>query len=176
VTRVDVGEVNGRSFINNSSIGLYPELVRARDEAGGSHRHGIWRAALAALLHFVRVRTAQRAVASKTPVVFVGNNAYELGPRSIGQRARLDTGKLSLYLVRTTSRLRMIWIALRAIFQRVEAVRDLEAISVTEALIDPRRRRVDVAIDGEVARLAAPLRYRILPGALPVIAPVPEAA
>ena len=28
---VDVGEVNGRIFINNSSIGLYPAIVQQRD-------------------------------------------------------------------------------------------------------------------------------------------------
>ena len=30
--RVDVGEVNGRIFVNNSSIGMYPVMVRDRDE------------------------------------------------------------------------------------------------------------------------------------------------
>ena len=29
--RVDVGEVNGRTFVNNSSLGLYPDIVRDRE-------------------------------------------------------------------------------------------------------------------------------------------------
>ena len=31
-TKVDVGEVNGRIFLNNSSLGLYPSIVRERQK------------------------------------------------------------------------------------------------------------------------------------------------
>src|SRR5271166_1000269 len=31
IAKVDVGEVNGRVFVNNSGIGLYPRIVRERE-------------------------------------------------------------------------------------------------------------------------------------------------
>ena len=39
---VDVGEANGRVFVNNSSIGLYPETVRLRDELRRHHGMRKW--------------------------------------------------------------------------------------------------------------------------------------
>ncbi len=29
---IDIGEVNGRIFVNNSSLGLYPSIIRKRDQ------------------------------------------------------------------------------------------------------------------------------------------------
>ena len=34
ITQIDIGEVNGRYFLNNSSIGLYPQIVQEREIAG----------------------------------------------------------------------------------------------------------------------------------------------
>jgi diacylglycerol kinase family enzyme len=78
-------------------------------------------------------------------------------------------------MVRCKSRLRMFWLMVRAILQRLEAVRDFEAESVTEARVDlpRRRRRITVALDGEVTSLTSPLLYRIRPAALPVLRPAP---
>jgi diacylglycerol kinase family enzyme len=104
----------------------------------------------------------------------VGNNEYCIDVLRLGQRKRLDGGRLSLYMVRCRGRLRMFWLMVRAILQRLEAVRDFEAQAVTEALIDlPRRRlrHLRVALDGEVTELSGPLLYRVRPGALPVLAP-----
>ncbi|HEY1107967.1 MAG TPA: diacylglycerol kinase family protein, partial [Opitutaceae bacterium] len=41
---VDVGEVNGRVFVNNCSLGSYPEAVRQRDRLRRQTGHGKWRA------------------------------------------------------------------------------------------------------------------------------------
>jgi diacylglycerol kinase family enzyme len=180
VDRVDVGEVNGRCFVNNSSIGLYPEIVLHRDAERQRTGRRKWVAHLAAAwrvlrrfpLLALRVATRDRSMVTRTPLLFVGNNEYQISLLDLGGRARLDGGRLGLYMVRCRGRLRMFWLMLRAILQRLDQVRDFEAESVEEARVDLRRRSVDVALDGEVARLRPPLRYRIRPRALPVIRPV----
>ena len=175
--RIDLGEVNGRTFINNSSIGLYPKMVISRDAEQKRSGAGKWwamiKAAWRVLLRFplmlVRVITQHSAVVSRTPFLFVGNNDYALTPLTLGQREHLNQGKLSLYMVRCTGRVRMFWLMMRAMLQRLEEVEDFEVQAVTELRVDLRRRRIKVAVDGEVASMSSPLKYRILPGALSVL-------
>jgi diacylglycerol kinase family enzyme len=82
VVRVDVGEVNGRPFLNNSSLGLYPSIVREREDEQRKG-HGKWvafaEAVVFAIRHYsplyVNLRTArQNQIADRTPFIFVGNN------------------------------------------------------------------------------------------------------
>ncbi len=56
VKTIDVGEVNGRIFINNSSIGLYPHIVKRR-EAQQRLGYGKWRSAFWAALKILKTFT-----------------------------------------------------------------------------------------------------------------------
>jgi diacylglycerol kinase family enzyme len=176
---VDAAEVNGLVFVNNSSIGIYPSMVLDRERRRRLHGRAKWVAmALAAmrmLRHFPLRRLAIRAAGwsepCRTPCVFVGNNEYVLAPASFGTRGRLDRGELWLCLAKPRSRASLLWLALRAAIGRLRQSRDLRTISVTSAEIVSRRRRLLVAVDGEVELLRSPLRYRIRPGALRVFLP-----
>ncbi|HVV88110.1 MAG TPA: hypothetical protein VHE35_33950, partial [Kofleriaceae bacterium] len=151
----------------------------SRDAERRATGHGKWRAMAAAswraLRRFplvsVHVRTPAGTVSARTPFVFVGNNAYRLGPRALGTRERLDAGRLCVYTMRCQSRLAMAWLVLRAIVQRVESIDALEVAEVDTADVVLWRRRIDVALDGEVVAMATPLRYRVRPRALAVIRP-----
>ena len=48
---------------------------------------------------------------TRTPFVFVGNNEYVMETLNIGSRARLDDGKLSLYVTNRIGRLGLIRLA-----------------------------------------------------------------
>lgn len=179
VIRIDVGELNGRTFINNSSIGLYPETVIQRDADRRRSGRSKWFAMLVAALRVLRrfpllsarIVTAEGTLRARTPLVFVGNNAYTINVLELGERAHLDGGQLSLYMIKATSRLKMFWVTVRAILQRLDAVADFEAHAIREAIITTGHRRLRVAIDGEVEVMTPPLYYRIRPGALAVFAP-----
>lgn len=176
---IDVGEVNGRIFVNNSSIGLYPEIVNHREAERRRTGRGKWLSMLIAFgrvlrrfpLLLVRVETAGQTLVTRTPFLFVGNNDYGTSLPTLGQRAVLDAGRLSLYTVRCRSRLRLFSILLRAVVGRTQAVRELAAGAVTDAWVTLRRRELAVAVDGEVVRMTSPLHYRIRPGALRVVVP-----
>lgn len=175
--QLDVGTVNGRVFINNSSIGLYPEMVMFRDVERKQTGRGKWSAMLLAAMRVlrrfpllaVRVTTPRRRMRIRTPFVFVGNNDYSTGVRSLGQRPSLDGHQLSIYTVRCSGRLQLFWILARALAGRVAAVPDLEQELVTEAWVSLHHRRLTVALDGEITRMSSPLHYRIHPGGLRVI-------
>ena len=177
-TRVDVGEVNGRIFLNNSNLGLYPRIIRERDKqqrlGWGKWPAYIW-AALAALRRhpFLEIRLSinGKAWSGRTPFVFVGNNEYEMEWFNIGSRASLNKGELSLYTTNRTGRLGLIRLALSALLGGLRQERDFLAFTTKDIWIGTRHKRVRVALDGEVTIMQPPLHYRVRSGALRVLAP-----
>ncbi len=178
---VDVGEVNERIFLNNSSLGLYPDMVRDREKQQSRLGRGKWLAALWASLAvlrrypFLSVRVAvgdtALAQARRTPFVFIGNNAYTMEGFDIGARARLDAGTLSLYVAQHPGRLALLRFAVLALCGRLAQERDFDVLLAEKMDITTHRKRLRVATDGEVTVMATPLRYRTRPGALTVIVP-----
>jgi diacylglycerol kinase family enzyme len=182
--QIDVGEVNGRVFVNNSSVGLYPETVMDRDRERKQHGRSKWVAMALAAWRVLRrfpllsacVRFPDRQVSCATPLIFVGNNEYTVNVLQLGERAQLDRGQLSLYMMRCRGRLYMFWLMVRAILGRLDAVRDFEAVMTNEVVVRLRKRDLTVALDGEVVHMRSPLAYRIRPRALRVIVPAMEVA
>jgi YegS/Rv2252/BmrU family lipid kinase len=179
--RVDVGEVNGRTFINNSGLGLYPSIVKQRTKhqrlGMGKWRAFFW-ASLQVLRRFrlldVKLKTAVDEIECRTPFVFVGNNRYEMEGFRIGGRERLDAGELSLYITTRTGRASLFWLALRGLFGGLLKEKDFTAMTATDINIHSRHHRLRVATDGEVTIMQPPLQYKILPAALQVLVPEVE--
>ena len=175
---VDVGEVNGRYFLNNSSIGIYPRVVRDREQQQRTGR-GKWVAFAGAVLSALRRHSFLRVLLAannqerirRTPFVFVGNNEYQMEGFNLGTRACLNAGQLSVYSVKRERRWALLRLALRALFGRLRQSKDFEAFCAPELRIESGHRRMQVAIDGEVMVMDTPLLYRVRPGALRVIVP-----
>jgi diacylglycerol kinase family enzyme len=177
--RVDVGEVNGHLFLNNSSLGLYPRIVRHRTKQQERLGRGKWPAFLWAALTLcrrypfleVRLCLEGKDLVRRTPFVFIGNNVYQLDLFNLGARACLDAGTFSLYVVHRTGRLGLLLLAVRALFGRLHNTKDFDHWCIPEVRIDTRGTRLLVATDGEVRVMETPLHYRMRPGALRVIVP-----
>ena len=177
--RVDVGEVNGRVFINNSSLGLYPSIVRHREKQQERLGRGKWFAAFWATVEVfrryplfgVRLSADGQEFRRRTPFVFIGNNEYQMDTFNLGARSCLDAGHLSLHLTRDIGRWGLVRLAVSAIFGRLRESKDFDALCAKEVWIETRRTRLRVATDGEVNIMRSPLHYIVRPGALRVIAP-----
>lgn len=177
--KVDVGEVNGRIFLNNSSLGIYPDIVRDREQQQRHLGRAKWPAfgwaLFAALRRFpflsVRLRINGEEHLRRTPFVFIGNNEYLQG-LTLGARERLDTGKLCLYVAQKPTRLGLLRYALHALFGKLREARDFDVLSSPELTIETRHHRLRVATDGEVTLMSPPLCYRSRASALTVIVPV----
>lgn len=178
VSRVDVGEVNGRVFLNNSSIGLYPQIVLRRD-LQRQHGRPKWIAFISALFRAMQQYAAFRVYVTadgrrftrRTPILFVGNNEYQIEGRSLGARRCLDTGRLCLYVLHNTGPWGLFKFASRALIRRAWRVNDFDALQAVEIDVETKRKRLRVALDGEVVDMDTPLRYRIRSGALKIIVP-----
>jgi len=181
--QVDVAEVNRHIFLNNSSIGLYPRLVHEREK----HQrigHGKWTAffwaAVAVLRRYpfldVKLSVEGKDFSSRSPLVFIGNNEYEMESLNAGARSCLHSGQLSLYITRETGRLGLVRLAWRALFGGLRDDKNFIALCSKEIWIATKHRRLSVAMDGEVTVMQPPLYYRIRPLALRVLVPAENEA
>ena len=176
---VDVAVVNDQRFVNNASVGLYPFMIRRRDDTRDRHGLPKWLATLpaawAALArlphHRLRIDMGDGARPLITSLLFIGNNRYALEAGSVGTRASLSDGQLSIFAVAHRSRLRLIWFALRTLFGNADRHADFVAIGERAALtVYSSGRSIEIALDGEVRRLKSPLRFHVEAGALMIVA------
>ena len=177
---VDLGQVNGRVFVNNASLGVYPDMVRDRIRQQRRLGRGKWWAMVWATLAtlrrspFLRLTLeieGREAVRCRSPFVFIGNNDYVMEGFDIGARQSLRDGRLSIYTTTRCTRLGLVALALRALVGRLRQADDFATAAARSLRIDSPRRRLLVATDGEVTAMDTPLEFRLLRGALPVLAP-----
>jgi len=177
--QIDAATVNGRLFINNSGIGIYPAMVMERE---AERRLGIarWPAFFLAScktlanLRFMKLQldVNGKRLERSTSFLFVGNNIYQLQGFSPGRRARLDAGELAIVTARRSGRTGLVCIAFRALLGSLRADRDFRELAAAQFTVRTRRAtRLNVSLDGELSRMDTPLQYSILPGALRVLAP-----
>ena len=181
--RVDIAEMNGRTFINNSAVGLYPLMVVARDaqrkRLGRGKRLAMAVAAVRTLVRFGHQRLSltvnDEQARVDTPLLFVGNNDYRIALPDAGRREKLDDGKLCVLVLRKKTRAGFIAATLRALIGRARRD-DLVRLDDVERLrVGSGRGQLTISLDGEVLSVKPPLDYRIRKQALRVIAP-PAAA
>jgi diacylglycerol kinase family enzyme len=170
---IDIGKVNSRYFINNSSLGLYPHLVKRREKR--QQALGKWMAYAVALFEFlmhpVRVRVQLAIEEGGQPfhagLIFVANNVVEEGLFSAGRRSRLDQGILQLFVLKHGT----VWATLRAAIAFLRA-NTQDSLVVNEHrlkgfdVLVKHRKRVRVSCDGETIVLQPPIHYQVMPQAL----------
>ena len=177
---IDVAEVNGHVFLNNSVIGLYPTLVRARERQRGVPGWRKWPAMASAVLKALRYYNLIEVGADlgqgprliRTPALAVVNNAYRDPAATFLHRPTLDGGRLGVYVAQHQTRLGLVRLMAALALGGWQSNAELESLIMTDLTVTSHaRRKLKVAIDGEFTRLAPPLVYRIRPKALPVLAP-----
>lgn len=175
---IDTANVNGVTFVNNSSLGVYPAMVldRERMKKGGLNKWGsLVVACTRAFIRFrhlhVELEIHGETRRCTTPLLFVGNNVYCMEGGNFGRRNRLDEGTLSLFLVPSATRTTMLRLLVAALFGRVHAVSELEEVTLERFTVRAHHRRLRVSFDGEVKRMPPPLRYATRPASLNVLIP-----
>ncbi len=175
---VDLGEVNGRLFVNNSSLGFYPGMVLQRERlkrVGWNKWLSLTVASVFGFLRFRRItveltlQDGSERLSRTTPFLFIGNNEYRMEGSEAGSRTRLDGGRLYLSLAPGATRLSLLALTLAALRRKVAQAEHYESLCVQECTIHLKRRRTHIAVDGELVRVGTPLCYRIHPGALQVL-------
>ena len=174
--RVDTAEVNGQIFINNSGLGLYPNIVRSREQQQRRFGRSKWMAFFWATINalrrypFLRVHMCLDGIdhEHKTAFVFIGNNDYSIDGLTLGTRQKLTDGLLSVFVAPSTGRLGLLGLAVRALFGHLRESKDFDALTAKELIIESRHKKLRVSTDGEVTMMQTPLRYQIHAASLAV--------
>ena len=178
--KIDVAELNGRHFVNNSAIGIYPLMVVDRE----SQQHRLGRSKRLAMLvasfrtlvrfHHERLRLLVNESESElidTPLLFVGNNDYRLALPAAGKRDRLDDGRLCVLVMRKKGVPGLLAATFRALVGLTRPDDMIQIEDVTRLRVSSSRHEIEVSLDGETQCFEPPLDYKIRPLALTVIAP-----
>jgi len=173
--QIDAARVNERFFVNNLSMGLYPELVARREERGRDYPR--WKArayaTLATLRKFphvvINVETEHHQEVIRTHVFMVSNNSYDLSRLGVeAPRSTLEEGRLSVYWLPHLRRFALMRFAAHYLAGRVKDAPGFRSFRTARMKVQAAKKHLHVGIDGEVFTLETPLVITILPKALQV--------
>lgn len=182
VRRVAVGCVNGRLFLNNASIGLYRRLIEHRE----MHKRRFGRNRLVALLsglvsllrehrsYQLRLEIDGQPVTLSSLMVFFGRNTMQMELLGLDEALCVARGELAVLALREVNRIELLGLALRGALARLETAENLRqycALKVQVDWLEGRRRRIRVAVDGELVECTLPLMIEAVQDALQVIVP-----
>ena len=182
VAPADVGYVNNQLFLNTSCVGAYTRYVRTRELIEPSL--GYWAASAAAgvrvllTLHDIAVVLGLDGATRtyEAPFVFVGVQERGLGFPGLGQP--LPRGARGLHVVvprgrRQARRFARALVHLDRNLPLRPPAPGVDAAMVHELSVRLRGGRVEVALDGELRELEAPLEYRFAPARLRIVVTSP---
>lgn len=172
---VQVGLINDRVFLVNASLGLYPDLLQDREaytRRFGRNRLVALAATVATLLAThrqlrLRIERGPNTREVKTTTLFVGNNRLQLEQVGLQEAPALDQGCIAAVMLRPIGALAMLGLLLRGAIGTLGEADTVESFEFHRMIVKPRlawgRRRVKVAVDGEVSWIGAPLEFRVSP-------------
>jgi diacylglycerol kinase family enzyme len=177
---IAVGALNGRVFLNNVSIGLYPAILEEREATYA--RYGRYRilahiASLRTILRFQRpyrmeLHLDETRHRIRTPMVFVARSAYQLDQFGLEGADAISADRFVLFLAHQQTRLGFLRLAWRLIRRKVDHGRDITLSTPQRIGVRIRgRRSIPVALDGEKLRMRLPLKIEIAGDVLHVILP-----
>jgi diacylglycerol kinase family enzyme len=176
--QIDTARANDRFFVNNISMGLYPELVSKREARGRDYPR--WKARLFAAYSTLRkfphiavtLESEHHQEAVRTHVLMVSNNRYDLSRIGVqAPRSRLEEGRLSVYWLPHVPRLKLMSFIAHYLAGRVHTAPGFRSFRTVRLKVQSPKHHLHVGIDGEVAKLALPLVVTIVPQSLLVRVP-----
>jgi YegS/Rv2252/BmrU family lipid kinase len=176
--QIDAGRVNDRFFVNNVSIGLYPELVARREERGRDYPR--WKARLHAVYATLRkyphvtlaVESEYLNEIVKTHVFVVSNNSYDLSRLGVeAPRSTLEEGRLSVYWLPHLPRIALTRFLAHYLAGRVKTAPGFRSFRTSRLKVQSAKKRLSLGVDGEVVAMPPPLVITIVPKALTVKVP-----
>ena len=184
ISPVTVGEVNGRVFLVNASLGLYPQLLQDREawkRQFGRNRLVAFASGLSTILNArgqlnLEVELAGKTTTLRTPTLFIGNNHLQLMQVGIdeAQTEAVNRGELAGIAVRPVGTLSLLGLLARGVIGRLGDADNIDSFSFRKLKVAMRRQgRVKVATDGEVTWMTSPLVFQVADTQLLLMVPAP---
>ncbi len=184
ISPVQVGLVNGRVFLVNASLGLYPQLLEDREvwkQKLGRSRVVAFMSGLATLIQArsqlnLQIERAGQTATLHTTTLFVGNNGLQLERVGIDEKQvnALRHGALAGIAVRSMGTLALFGLLVRGLLGRLGEAENVDSFSFRRLTVTPRRiKRIKVATDGEITWMQTPLVFEVAPEPLLLMVPAP---
>lgn len=182
VRPVDIGEINGRIFLNNAGFGLYAQMLERREH--DKRRFG--RSRMVAFLSGMRCLMSSHPLYAVelvadgqterrlTTTLFFGCNALQLEDFNVTAAECLRHQKLAVLSLKLRNRWEVTVAACAGLRGRLDTVDTTDAFCASTVRVQTRRRTLKVVVDGEIVLLRPPLDVIFRPGALLVFAPAVE--
>ena len=176
--QIDCARVNDRFFVNNVSLGLYPEMVAKREERGRDYPR--WKARLLSFAWTLRryphvnltVETEHHHDVIRTHVFMVSNNSYDLSRIGVeAPRNTMTAGQLSIYWLPHVPRVALMRFVAHYLAGRVTQMPGFRSRRSMRLKVHSSHGHLDLGIDGELFRLATPLTMTTVPQSLLVRVP-----
>jgi diacylglycerol kinase family enzyme len=177
---VQVGMVNQRAFLVNASLGLYPELLEQREQDKqrfGRHRLVALGSGLAVLLGTrPRLRLELECDGERqqlhTTTLVIGNNRLQLEQLGLKEADEVEHGRLVGIAVKPVGRWRMLGMAAMGMLGRLGEAQNVQNFAFSTLALHVRgRRRIKLALDGEITHLPLPLHIRVADKPLRLLVP-----
>jgi len=176
--QIDAAVVNGRYFLNNIMLGVYPSMLyhRERLREKGGKLQAYARALPLAMHRFpsvsLELEVPGHSEGVRTQLFAVSVNPYDLTkPGLIAPKTTLDRGTLAIYWFPFSNRWRFLWTLGRYLFGHIDGVQGFRELTTTKLRVTASRPRMRFAIDGEMVEMTSPLEISIVPASLHVKLP-----
>ena len=184
ISPVTVGEVNGRVFLVNASLGLYPQLLEDREawkRQFGRSRLVAFASGLATIFQArgqlrLEIEMAGKITALRTPTLFIGNNHLQLAQVGIdaAHADAVNRGELAGIVVRPIGTLALFGLLARGMVGRLGDADHIDSFSFRKLKVVMRgKQRVKVATDGEITWMTPPLVFQVADTPLLLMVPAP---
>ncbi|MDR5882575.1 diacylglycerol kinase family protein [Caballeronia sp. LZ032] len=182
------GFANGRMFLVNASLGLYPRLLEDREtykqQFGRSRLVALWSALYTMLKPHRHLRLhlehEGRTTELRSSTLFVANNRLQMEQIGMPDAARaLEQGLLAALAPRPVGRLMHLWLSLHGAAGRLADSDHVTSLTFERIVVthpSKKRKLVKIATDGEITRLQLPLEFRVSDRPLLLLKPEPEVA
>ncbi|WP_111557336.1 diacylglycerol/lipid kinase family protein [Paracoccus sediminilitoris] len=179
VDATDVGDINDLVFLNNVSLGAYPQILKTREgiyKRWGRSRIAAYWSVLVALR---RLRRPMQLIAEvdgqereyTSALVFVARSAYQLDSFGLEGADGIRDGKFAVLIAKARQPLPLIRSALRLAMGHSAKDSDFDLIVTDRLQMRTPKKRQLVAHDGEKTVLHSPFDLKVRHGALKVLLP-----
>lgn len=179
VRKVSAGFVQEHLFLNNASFGLYPTLIRKREQASSRYGRKRFVAALSALhslfyeqkLFAVKLHKDNASETHRTSMVFVGNNSFQLDNLGLEVSECAENDRLAAVILKPLNRWQTCRLMWRGIVKNLKFESKLVQFCADTFEVETKRQQIDMVIDGEIVRCTTPLQFRVEGHAINVLVP-----
>lgn len=176
---VHVAQINNYIYLNNASLGLYPLFIQKRELYNKHLGRFTLNAYTSALDVLVRDRKELKLEVGidgkkypvKTPLIFFGNNQLQLSDMNLRIAECAEKGQVAGVVVAKSDKRTLFKILWQLIKGDLERASDVYSFSADEVTVHSKRKKLTVALDGEIVEIQTPLKISVLKNALKIMVP-----